>query len=202
MGNAILEYRPQRRAARLLFVERTIRRFSPATLPAEPYSSGRYRQHKACRNKNQAKNARGQSCPPAQISIALLPLPAVSFVGGFQTPAGPEKTRAHPSGRHLKPITFADHRVAQEHVSCRRSCGSQNIRRGKRQNDYGWGLGNEPGPIEDNVLVPDSDEILPEPSAHGKLEAGTGEHEEKKGPGGFLFLGLGLSFRGQRVLVR
>jgi len=24
---------------------------------------------------------------------------------GFQTPAGPEKTRAHPSGRHLKPIT-------------------------------------------------------------------------------------------------
>ena len=123
MGNAILEYRPQRRAARLLFVERTIRRFSPATLPAEPYSSGRYRQHKACRNKNQAKNARGQSCPPAQISIALLPLPAVSFVGGFQTPAGPEKTRAHPSGRHLKPITRADSGPILGHSRYTFSCG-------------------------------------------------------------------------------
>jgi hypothetical protein len=35
-------------------------------------------------------------------------LPAVSFPGGFQTPAGPGKTRAHPSGRHLKPITVTD----------------------------------------------------------------------------------------------
>ena len=32
-------------------------------------------------------------------------LPAVSFFEGFQTPAGPEKTRAHSCGRHLKPIT-------------------------------------------------------------------------------------------------
>jgi hypothetical protein len=32
-------------------------------------------------------------------------LPAVSFFEGFQTPAGPEMTRAHRSGRHLKPIT-------------------------------------------------------------------------------------------------
>jgi len=32
-------------------------------------------------------------------------LPAVSFLGGFQTPAGPNKTCAHPAGRHLKPIT-------------------------------------------------------------------------------------------------
>ena len=35
-------------------------------------------------------------------------LPAVSFFEGFQTPAGPEKTRAHSCGRHLKPITGAD----------------------------------------------------------------------------------------------
>jgi hypothetical protein len=35
-------------------------------------------------------------------------LPAVSFFEGFQTPAGPEKTRAHSYGRHLKPITIAD----------------------------------------------------------------------------------------------
>ena len=34
-------------------------------------------------------------------------LPAVSFFEGFQTPAGPEKTRAHSCGRHLKPITGA-----------------------------------------------------------------------------------------------
>jgi len=34
-------------------------------------------------------------------------LPAVSFFEGFQTPAGPEKTRAHSCGRHLKPITKA-----------------------------------------------------------------------------------------------
>ena len=125
MGNAVLEYRPQRRAASLLFVERTIRRFSPAILPAEPYSSGRYCQHKACQNKNQAKTARGQSCPPAQISIALLPLPAVSFLGGFQTPAGPEKTRAHPSGRHLKPITRRDIGPISESACCwRLSCRS------------------------------------------------------------------------------
>jgi hypothetical protein len=35
-------------------------------------------------------------------------LPAVSFLGGFQTPAGPKKTCAHPPGRHLKPITITD----------------------------------------------------------------------------------------------
>ena len=29
-------------------------------------------------------------------------------LGRFQTPAGPEKTRAHSCGRHLKPITKAD----------------------------------------------------------------------------------------------
>ena len=48
--------------------------------------------------------------------------------------------------------------------------------------------------FEDNLLVPDFDEILREPPAHSKLEAGTGEHEEAEGPGGFLFLGLGLIF--------
>ena len=35
-------------------------------------------------------------------------LPAVSFFEGFQTPAGPQKTRAHSCGRHLKPITIAE----------------------------------------------------------------------------------------------
>jgi hypothetical protein len=38
-------------------------------------------------------------------------LPAVSFFEGFQTPAGPEMTRAHRSGRHLKPITLAEIRI-------------------------------------------------------------------------------------------
>ena len=41
---------------------------------------------------------------------------------------------------------------------------------------------------------PISDEILPEPPAHGKLEAGTKQHEEKQELCGFLFLGLGLIF--------
>ena len=35
---------------------------------------------------------------------------------------------------------------------------------------------------------PISDEILPEPSAHGKLEAGTEQHEEAEGLRGLLFL--------------
>ena len=56
------------------------------------------------------------------------------------------------------------------------------------------GLGDNSGPIEDNLLVPDFHEILHEPPAHSKLEAGTGEHEETEGPGGLLFLGLGLIF--------
>ena len=33
-----------------------------------------------------------------------------------------------------------------------------------------------------------SDEILPKPPAHGKLEAGTKQHEEAEGLCGFLFL--------------
>ena len=46
---------------------------------------------------------------PSRLNLHSVPLlPAVSFLGGFQTPAGPQKTCAHPSGRHLKPITGAD----------------------------------------------------------------------------------------------
>ena len=45
---------------------------------------------------------------PSRLNLhSAPPLPAVSFLGGFQTPAGPEKTCAHSSGRHLKPITKA-----------------------------------------------------------------------------------------------
>ncbi len=40
----------------------------------------------------------------SNLHSALL-LPAVSFLGGFQRPSGPKKTRAHPSGRYLKPFT-------------------------------------------------------------------------------------------------
>jgi hypothetical protein len=52
--------------------------------------------------------------PPnvAERFMAAQPLlPAVSFLGGFQTPAGPEKACALPSGRHLKPITSAEVRL-------------------------------------------------------------------------------------------
>ena len=45
-------------------------------------------------------------------------LPAVSFFEGFQTPAGPEKTRAHSCGRHLKPITQADVSVFSRSHAC------------------------------------------------------------------------------------
>jgi hypothetical protein len=48
--------------------------------------------------------------PLDKILIAQPLLPAVSFPGGFQTPAGTAETWAHPSGRHLKPITGADFR--------------------------------------------------------------------------------------------
>ena len=49
---------------------------------------------------------------PARLTFLLNPHrartpPAVSFFEGFQTPAGPQKTRAHSCGRHLKPITKA-----------------------------------------------------------------------------------------------
>ena len=56
----------------------------------------------------------------------------------------------------------------------------------------GGAWANELGSTEDHVLVSHPDEILPQPPSHSKLEAGTGEHEEAEGPGGFLFLGLGL----------
>ena len=36
--------------------------------------------------------------------------------------------------------------------------------------------------------------ILPEPPAHGKLEAGAEQHEEEEGLRGFLFLGFRLIF--------
>jgi hypothetical protein len=49
-------------------------------------------------------------------------------------------------------------------------------------------LGDEPGSLENKILVLASDEILPEPPAHGKLEAGTKQHEEAEGLCGFLFL--------------
>jgi hypothetical protein len=45
-------------------------------------------------------------------------LPAVSFLGGFQTPAGPEITRAA-SGRHLKPIAIPVLCSHNYQVSCR-----------------------------------------------------------------------------------
>ncbi len=48
------------------------------------------------------------------------------------TPAGPRKTRAHPSGRHLKPITSPDPRADKEHVSCWRCCRSRNLRHASR----------------------------------------------------------------------
>src|SRR5208282_4023847 len=106
MGNAVLDCRPQRRAAGPLFAQHDIWRFSRAILPfALGFSSG-YRKHPACRSPKQAEAANHRGCPPAKISIAHPFLPAVSFLGGFQTPAGPKKTCAHPSGRHLKPITF------------------------------------------------------------------------------------------------
>ena len=49
-----------------------------------------------------------RGCPPAQISIRHPSRPAVSFPGGFQTPAGPQKASAYPPGRQLKPITEAE----------------------------------------------------------------------------------------------
>ena len=59
-------------------------------------------------NEQTAEFAHRRACPLSKISIAQPPLPAVSFPGGFQTPAGPSKTCAHPSGRHLKPITIPE----------------------------------------------------------------------------------------------
>ena len=56
-------------------------------------------------------------------------------------------------------------------------------------------------PVENNLLVPDSNEILHEPPPHSTPEVGTGKHEETKGPDGFLFLRLGLSIC-HRHLVR
>jgi len=84
-------------------------------LAAQPgYSASRVRmfrqlpQDSSLPQQNQAETANRRGCPQAQISIAPSPLPAVSFLGGFQTPAGPNKTCAHPAGRHLKPITTPD----------------------------------------------------------------------------------------------
>jgi hypothetical protein len=58
------------------------------------------------RERIEAAKQRGS---PVRLILHSAPLlPAVSFLGGFQTLAGPRKTCAHPSGRHLKPITGAD----------------------------------------------------------------------------------------------
>jgi len=53
--------------------------------------------------------------------------PAVSFFEGFQTPAGPKKTRAHPSDRHLKPITKAALGLVGRHVASLGLSGNRNL---------------------------------------------------------------------------
>jgi hypothetical protein len=71
-----------------LFAEHNISRFSTALLLSAPGFSGCYRKHPARRTPKQTEAANGRGCSPAEISIAHPLLPAVSFLGGFQTPAG------------------------------------------------------------------------------------------------------------------
>lgn len=87
-GYAVLGCRPQRRVTGPLSAERTIKRLSPAIPSSEPYFSGCYRQHRACRSKNQAETARGCGCSPAQISIAHRRCPRFPSSGAFRRRPG------------------------------------------------------------------------------------------------------------------
>ena len=122
-----MDCRPQRRAAGTLFAQYNISRFSTALLPSATGFSGCYRKHSACRTPKQTEAANRRGCSPAEIYIAHPLLPAVSFLGGFQTPAGQQKPRAHPSGRHLKPITKAALWLVGRHVSCLGSSGNRSL---------------------------------------------------------------------------
>ena len=84
-------------------------KITPKMLPVAPTSQVNCAnpQHPACRNPKNACTAHGCGMPFRSNPHRSRTLPAVSFFEGFQTPAGPEKTRAHPCGRHLKPITGA-----------------------------------------------------------------------------------------------
>ena len=74
--------------------------------------------------RNEPHGARNAHVPPTlRLPSYLNPhrsqtLPAVSFIDGFQTPAGLERTRAHSCGRHLKPITKTDLSLLGRDVSC------------------------------------------------------------------------------------
>jgi len=69
-----------------------------------PGWAGHYRQHQGRRRKIRIEAAKMRL--PSRLNLHNAPLlTAVSFLGGFQTPAGSSKTCPHPSGRHLKPIT-------------------------------------------------------------------------------------------------
>ena len=109
-GYAVLGCRPQRRVTGPLSAERTIKRLSPAIPSSEPYFSGCYRQHRACRSKNQAETARGCGCSPAQISIAHRRCPRFPSSGAFRSRPGSRRP-AHIHRPPSKPITLADHRA-------------------------------------------------------------------------------------------
>jgi hypothetical protein len=102
-GYAVLGCRPQRRVTGPLSAERTIKRLSPAIPSSEPYFSGCYRQHRACRSKNHAETARGCGCSPAQISIAHRRCPRFPSSGAFRRRPGsrrPAHIHRPPSETH------------------------------------------------------------------------------------------------------
>ena len=78
----------------------------PAYAAFRARSPGHYGQHQGRRRKIRFETAKTRL--PSRLNLHSAPLsPAVSFLGGFQTPAGPNKASAYPCGRHLKPITKA-----------------------------------------------------------------------------------------------
>ena len=101
-----------------------------------------------------------------------------------------EKLQAQETGMGEKLRLRQFHRQASDgHHVLRERAGRKRKEDCRRRS-----LGDEPGLIEDKILISYSDAILSESPAHSTLAMGTGEPEKAEGLGGLLFLGLGLIF--------